>query len=61
MLMNAPAPGSAEELRLFAALQQRLPGMFERIFDHPQVPRTVVVIPSLSLDQEVLAKVSGIH
>lgn len=61
MLMNAPVPGSAEERRLFAALQQRLPVMFERIFDYPQAPRTVVVIPSLSLDQEVLAKVSGIH
>ena len=61
MLVSAPAPGSAEERRLFAALQQRLPGMFERIFDHPQAPRTVVVIPSLSLDPEVLAKVPGIH
>jgi hypothetical protein len=35
--------------------------MFQRIFPDPQAPRTVVVLPSLSLDQDVLAKVSGVH
>jgi hypothetical protein len=60
-LSTAPPPGSAEELRQFRRLQRRLPTMYARIFNDRQIPRTVVVVPSLSLDQEVLAKVSGIH
>ena len=41
--------------------------LFRRVYpDHrfrpdPRVPRTVVVVPSLSLDAEELAKISGVH
>src|SRR5215210_6085108 len=64
---KAPAPGSAEELRRFAQIQERLVPLFRRVYPEarfrpdPSVPRTVVVVPSLSLDAEELAKISGVH
>ena len=54
-----PAPGFPEELRAFAELQQGLAPMFSRVFSNPEAPRTVVVIPSMSLDHEELAKLAG--
>jgi hypothetical protein len=54
-----PAPGSAEELDAFARLQARLPALFRRVFSDPEAPRTVVVVPGLSMDPDVLAKVLG--
>ena len=45
----------------FVRLQSRLPELFERIFPDRLHPRTVLIIPSLSLDSEVLAKISGVH
>jgi len=54
-----PAPGSAAELAAFAALQARLPQLFRQVFGDPLAPRTVVVVPGLSMDPEVLAKVVG--
>lgn len=59
--MGLPAPGSAEELRRFARIQERLAPLFRRVFPYPRAPRTVVVVPSLSLDAEELAKISGVH
>jgi hypothetical protein len=54
-----PAPGSAEELDAFARLQARLPGLFRRVFADTAAVRTVVVVPGLSVDPDVLAKVVG--
>ena len=54
--IGLPAPGSAEELRRFARIQERLVPLFRRVFPYPRAPRTVVVAPSLSLDVEELAK-----
>jgi len=54
-----PAPGSTAELASFAALQERLPHLFRKVFADPAAPRTVVVVPGLSVDPEVLAKVTG--
>ena len=54
-----PVPDSAEELAAFARLQARLPALFERVFGDPLAPRTVVVVPGLSMDSDVLAKVTG--
>ena len=48
-----PEPGSAIELEQFAALQQRLGPMFERLLPDHRLPRTVVVLPSLSMDAEI--------
>jgi hypothetical protein len=52
-------PGSAEERAAFAALQARLPELFRRVFADPTAPRTVVVVPGLSMDGDVLSKVVG--
>src|SRR5919205_4272488 len=62
----APGPGilpprSAEELRRFARIQERLAPLFRRVFPYPRAPRTVMVVPSLSLDAEELTKISGVH
>ena len=59
--MGLPAPGSAEELRRFARIQERLAPLFRRVFLYTRAPRTVVVVSSLSLDTEELAKISGVH
>jgi hypothetical protein len=56
-----PEPGSAEELRLFAQIQERLAPLARRLVSDPRAPQTVVVVPSLSLDAEELAKISGVH
>jgi hypothetical protein len=57
--MAIPAPGSTEELAAYARLQARLPGLFRRVFADPLEPRTVVIVPGLTMDQDVLAKVLG--
>jgi len=54
-------PGSPAELARFQALQSRLPDLFRKIFPEPAAPRTVLILPSLSLDQDVMARVAGIH
>src|ERR687895_2733367 len=58
---TVPAPGSAEELRRFAQIQERLEPLAGRLVSDPGAPQTVVVVPSLSLDAEELAKISGVH
>src|SRR5215207_2176886 len=55
------APGGAEELRRFARIEERLWPLYRRIVSEPRAPQTVVVVPSLSLDAEELAKISGVH
>lgn len=56
-----PAPGSAEERQYFAEIQSRMKAVFEGVFSEPRAERTVVVVPSLSMDVEELAKISGVH
>ncbi len=58
--LEAPLPGSPEELSRFARLQAHLRTVYEEIFPHPLAPRTVVVIPSLSMDEVVLEKIAGV-
>ena len=48
------------EREVFEELQTRLPGIYAAFGDRA-AEQTVLIIPSLSLDPEVLAKVSGIH
>ncbi|MDX1545734.1 MAG: peptide ligase PGM1-related protein [Rhodothermales bacterium] len=63
-LLDAPptlGAAPATEAGRFDALQQRLAPQFEAVFPHEQLPRTVVVVPSLSLDPAELAKVAGVH
>ncbi|MFL5386785.1 MAG: peptide ligase PGM1-related protein [Longimicrobiaceae bacterium] len=54
-----PAPGSPEELRRFAELQRRLAPLFRRAFPDEQAPQTVVVVPSMSLPESELDKLTG--
>ncbi len=61
MDVSAMAPGSPEELRRFAEIQATLAPMFHRVFPDPMQPRTVVVIPSLSIDVDVLSRITGVQ
>jgi hypothetical protein len=54
-----PLPGSAEESKLFTQMQISLKEQFEKIFPDKLAPRTVVILPSLSLDADILSKVKG--
>jgi hypothetical protein len=56
-----PPPGSPQELAVFADLQRHLADVFRRVTTDRRQPQTVVVVPSLSLDPEELAKVTGVH
>lgn len=55
------APPTAEELARFTALARHFSDTFPATFDDPRTPRTVLIVPSLSLDQDVMAKVTGVH
>lgn len=55
-----PSPGSLEEARVFAELQERFPSMYSELFSDPKAPRTVVVVPSMSMDERELAKIPGV-
>ncbi len=54
-----PKPGSAEEKAAFKELQVTLYNQFETIFPDKLAARTVVILPSLTLDQEILSKIKG--
>jgi hypothetical protein len=56
-----PEPGSVAEVLLFKKLQERFPPQYQNIFPDKLAPRTVVIIPSLTMDQEILSKISGIN
>ena len=49
-----------EESQQFKKLQQRLIPQFEKLFPDKKAPKTVVIIPSLTMDAEILSKISGI-
>ena len=53
------APGSEEELRLFKKNQKNFAKQFQLFFPDNLANKTIVVIPSLTLDQQVLAKITG--
>ena len=54
-----PLPGSAEELQLFEDIQKGFSNQFENFFPDNLAAKSIVVIPSLTLDEEVLSKVTG--
>jgi hypothetical protein len=49
------------EAESFAALQARLAPLFRQVFRDPAAPRTVVVVPGLSLDQDLLSRIDGVQ
>ncbi len=55
-----PIPGSPEELKQFEIIQQGFSNQFELFFPDNLAPKTIVVIPSLTLDSEVLDKICGV-
>ena len=58
--MRHPEPGSENERARFGELQQRLGPLYRRVFADRLAPRTVVVVPSLSLDTDIIAKIQGV-
>lgn len=56
---NFPEPGCGEELRQFHQLQEDFTLVFKSIFTDFHTPKSVIVIPSLTLDQDVLLKIDG--
>jgi PGM1 C-terminal domain len=54
-----PEPGSAAERNMFNDIQQVMKKQYEQIFPDKLAERTVVIIPSLTLDTEILSKVKG--
>lgn len=53
------AAGSAGEVDAFKRLQENFAPQFEAVFPHNHAEKTVVVIPSLTLDQDIFAKIKG--
>jgi hypothetical protein len=51
--------GSRTESEIFRQLQAEFSDQFSRVFSNDSAPRTVLIVPSLTLDQEVLAKITG--
>jgi hypothetical protein len=49
------------ETEHFQQLQARLAPLFRRVFADPAAPRTVVVVPGLSMDQELLSRIDGLQ
>ena len=55
-----PAAGSLEESHRFGELQAGLADMFQRVFPAPRAARTIVAVPSMSLDRAELTKLVGV-
>ncbi|MCS6886504.1 MAG: ATP-grasp domain-containing protein [Acidobacteriota bacterium] len=55
----SPAPGSAEEIAEFHALQMKMPRMFEYVSKNRQSEHTSVIVPSMTLHKEELLKLKG--
>ncbi len=51
--------GSNEELEQYAALQAGLVPLFEKAFPDVLAPKTVIVLPSTTLDEEMLGELEG--
>lgn len=59
LINNFPEPGSEEERNTFNSIQNTFITQFEKVFPDKLAPRTVVILPSLTLDTEILSKVKG--
>jgi hypothetical protein len=57
---HIPEAGSVAEVLQFKKLQERFPQQFEHVFPDKLAPRTVIIVPSLTMDSEILSKVSGV-
>lgn len=50
----------AEQKLLFQKIQKQFIEQYQQVFPDPLAAKTVVIIPSLTMDQEILAKITGI-
>ncbi len=50
---------SAEEIARCRALQERFKAQFQEVFENPAAPRTVVIVPSITFDREVMSRIKG--
>ncbi len=57
---GVPLNSIEQEKEIFRHLQQNFMPQFENAFPDPLAAKTVVIIPSLTLDQQILAKIEGI-
>lgn len=55
-----PAPIIIDESMMFKSIQLRFKDQFEKAFPDKLAPKTVIILPSLTLDQEILSKVKGV-
>ena len=55
-----PDPGTPEEAAYFSRIQEQFKDQFENAFPDKLAPKTVIIIPSITLDQEILSKVKGV-
>ncbi|MCB1484296.1 MAG: carboxylate-amine ligase [Hyphomicrobiaceae bacterium] len=53
--------GHADVSARFAAMQERFKTAFSAIFDDPLAKRTVLIVPSLTVDADVMAKIAGVY
>ncbi len=51
---------SAGEIAHSLALQERFKANFADIFGNPAAPRTVVIVPSITFDREVMSRITGV-
>ncbi len=58
---DLPVRDSVAEAIEFKKIQKRFPRQFEHIFPDKLAPRTVIIIPSLTMDTEILSKISGVN
>lgn len=56
---NFPNPHSEDERVLFYKIQETMKKQYEQVFPDKLAERTVVIVPSLTLDIEILSKVKG--
>lgn len=54
-------PGSQAELKAFSDLQRRMASVYDRVFGDDAIARTVIVVPSLSLDPVQLSRITGVN
>ncbi len=45
----------------FKEIQKQFPRQFENVFSDKLAPRTVIIIPSLTMDPEILSKITGVN
>ena len=60
-ILDIDVPATADELARFRALQAQFSRSYPTLFGDPSLPRSVLIVPSLSLDPDVLARITGAH